>query len=275
MQSIEITAKSVDEARQQGASKLGVSPDQVEVTVIEESKGLFGKSQVRARCQVKETPTETAPAPAIKKTPKKTKQEVQQALEPAVEPVEEEPKEEKRGRRGAKKEAPPKAEKPAAEEDEGADVQATKEDVDRLVDIVRDLVSAANLEVTANVKDSAGKYVNIMLDGKDAAFLVGKHGEVLNALQYLLNIIATRKVTPGVRATLDANDYRLRREDALTKLATKIADQVLARQEEAVLDALPAFERRIVHKALSTRQGVTTYSEGEEPNRRVVIAPAE
>ena len=71
------------------------------------------------------------------------------------------------------------------------------------------------------------------------------------------------------------NDYRKRREDALTNLATKIAEQVLERQEEAVLDALPAFERRIVHKALSTIGGIATYSEGEEPNRRVVIAPAE
>jgi hypothetical protein len=78
----------------------------------------------------------------------------------------------------------------------------------------------------------------------------------------------------GIRATLDGNDYRRRREEALTQLASKIAAQVLDRGEEAVLDALPAFERRIVHKALSEIDGVTTYSEGEEPNRRVVIVPS-
>jgi spoIIIJ-associated protein len=92
-------------------------------------------------------------------------------------------------------------------------------------------------------------------------------------MQYLVNIIAGRRFDNGVRATLDGNDYRRRREEALTLLATKIADQVKSRGEEAVLDALPAFERRIVHKALSTYEGISTYSEGEEPNRRVVIAP--
>lgn len=97
----------------------------------------------------------------------------------------------------------------------------------------------------------------------------------MNALQYLVNIVSGRKMQNGVRATIDANDYRRRREDALTNLANKIADQVVQRGEEAVLDALPAFERRIVHKALSVRTGIVTYSEGEEPNRRVVIAPGD
>jgi spoIIIJ-associated protein len=104
---------------------------------------------------------------------------------------------------------------------------------------------------------------------------VGKHGDVLNAMQYLVNIIASRRIERGVRATLDGNDYRRRREEALTTLAQRIAEQVQKRGEEAVLDALPAFERRIVHKALGEISGVTTYSEGEEPNRRVVIAPVE
>src|SRR5690606_5643180 len=111
------------------------------------------------------------------------------------------------------------------ETEETESASASQEDADKLLEILRDLISSANLEVTANANDMSGKYVNITLDGRDAAFLVGKHGEVLNALQYLLNIVAARRITPGVRATLDANDYRKRREDALTKLATKIAEQ--------------------------------------------------
>jgi len=97
---------------------------------------------------------------------------------------------------------------------------------------------------------------------------------VINALQYLTNIISNRKYDNGVRSTIECNDYRRRREETLTTMAVKIAHAVLERQEEAVLDALPAFERRIVHKALQTVDGISTYSEGEEPNRRVVIAPA-
>jgi spoIIIJ-associated protein len=143
------------------------------------------------------------------------------------------------------------------------------------LELVETLLESAELEVTAQVGTVQGRYVTVQLDGKDAAHLIGKHGEVLNAMQYLVNIIGARKFSTPVRATLDGNDYRRRREDALTKLASRIAEQVLERQEEALLDALPAFERRIVHKAISEMDGVTTYSEGEEPNRRVVIAPAE
>ena len=118
-----------------------------------------------------------------------------------------------------------------------------------------------------------GKYINLSIDGKEAGYLVGKNGEVLNSLQYLINLIAKQQLGNGVRVTLDGNDYRKKRAESLTALAEKIADKVKERGEEAVLEALPAFERRVIHKALQEIEGVTTYSEGEEPDRRVVIAP--
>jgi spoIIIJ-associated protein len=152
---------------------------------------------------------------------------------------------------------------------------ATAADGEALVGLVHDLMSKAGLEVRAQAKEISGRYVTIELDGQDAAHLVGKQGEVLNATQYLVNIIAGRRFNNGVRATLDGNNYRRRREARLEAMATELAKQVRARGEEAVLDALPAFERRVVHKVLSTLDGITTYSEGEEPNRRVVIAPAD
>jgi spoIIIJ-associated protein len=167
----------------------------------------------------------------------------------------------------------------AAEEAKDAapevEVVATAEDAERLMGVVQEILDAAELQVSVKVSQLNGRYVNIELDGKDAAHLIGKHGDVLNSMQYLVNIIGSRKLANGVRATLDGNQFRTRREEALRDLATKIAIQVKQRQEEAVLDALPAFERRIVHKALGEIEGITTYSEGEEPNRRVVIAPAD
>ncbi len=289
MQSVEITAKTVQEATKAAAEKLGVSPDALTVTVLEESKGLFGKSSVRVRADVTEAPAEAAPAPeaAAKGTKKPAKAPKAKAAAPVAEPepepevvapiVEAEPVPAKKGKGRSKPE--PKAEEaeaaPAEEPKAEAesDIVATAEDGEQLTALVKELLAAASLQVNAKTGEIAGRYVNIQLDGKDAAFLVGKHGEVLNAMQYLVNIIAGRRFDNGVRATLDGNDYRRRREEALTTLATKIADQVKARGEEAVLDALPAFERRIVHKALSTYEGISTYSEGEEPNRRVVIAP--
>ncbi|HVL39466.1 MAG TPA: RNA-binding cell elongation regulator Jag/EloR [Fimbriimonadaceae bacterium] len=263
MQSIEIAGKSVQEATKAAAAKLGVAEDAVEVTVLEETKGLFGKGNVRIRAEVKTAPTQAAVA--VEEPPAKA---------PA------------KARRGAKKAAP--AEEPAtveapteaaaADEEVGpapADVQASDADADHMADLIRDILSKADLTVEVKVTGTTGRYVNIELDGKDVAHLVGKHGEVLNALQYLVNVVAGRRFANGVRVTLEGNNYRRRREEALTTHANKIADLVLKRGEEAVLDALPAFERRIVHKALSEKKGITTYSEGEEPNRRVVIAPAD
>lgn len=314
MQAVEITAKSLQEATKSAAEKLGVTPDEITVSVLEETKGLFGKSSVRVRAELiqKEAPAENAPeenAPEAEVTPKEKtskKAGAKEVIEEVPAPVIAEKAPPKKLGRKVKTEpvaveAP--VEKPSApateetvaadepidessvseevkpedasEEDAAPGVIATQDDADAILAILQDMLAASGLNVSVKISGLQNRYVNIQLDGKDAAFLVGKHGEVLNALQYLVNIVSGRKMQNGVRATIDANDYRRRREDALTNLANKIADQVVQRGEEAVLDALPAFERRIVHKALSVRTGIVTYSEGEEPNRRVVIAPGD
>jgi len=295
MPSIEITAKTLEEAQRNAAAKLGVELDQVKVTVLEETKGLFGKSNLRvlaetieakpakaakkpAESKAKAEKPEAAPEPEAKpaKKPargKKADAEVAVADEPKAEAVvEAAPAKPARGRGRAKAEEAPKD---SGDGDAEPEVEATAEDGDRLKALVEELLGSSGLEITAKVTSVAGRYVNLSLDGKDSSYIVGKHGEVLNALQYLTNIIGNRRYNNGIRATIECNDYRKRREDALTALAQKIAAEVLNRGEEAVLDALPAFERRVVHRALQEIEGVTTYSEGEEPNRRVVIAPAE
>lgn len=274
MQSVELTAKSVAEATTLAAEKLGVSPDKVTITVLEESKGLFGKTTVRVRADVQEG-KEEAPKKAPKKPATKAVAEVETAEE---EPA---PKAEKPSRsKPAKKEAAPakaadSAPEGDSEEQEGdAEVVASQKDADDLVDLVNHVLGLGNLQARAQFKSLNGRYVNLELDGKDVAYLVGKHGEVLNNLQYLINVLANKTLTAGVRVTIDGNNYRSRREEALTALAQDIAAQVIERQEEAVLDALPAFERRVVHRAVAELVGISTYSEGEEPNRRIVIAPA-
>lgn len=278
MQVIEVTAKSLDEAKAQAASQLGVSVDQLNVQVLEETKGLFGKSNIRIRAEV----VEAAPAKPAKAPRGKAKAEPAPAPapEPVVEaapaPEAEKPAKPARGGRGKAKAVEPDAKAEAKEEAPAANEPvATTEDADRFVALLNDLMDRAELDVAVQSTEVAGKYVNVRLDGKDAGYLVGKHGEVLNSLQYLINIVATQQWGNGVRTVLDGNDFRSRREKQLTELAQKIAAAVIERGEEAVLDALPAFERRLVHKALADMGGVTTYSEGEEPNRRVVIAPAD
>lgn len=300
MQSVELSAKSVDEARKAAAQKLGVAEDALTVTVLEETKGLFGKSTVRVRAEASSQPV-AAPAP-VASAPSTPTAEPEKAKrgrgrkaieEPAPEtvgqpepevapsaPVEDAARGQRgRGRgRGRKDDAPAATtESTPSEEatDEAPTTVATQADGEQLAGLLREMLESAGMQVNVTLGEISGRYVSLKLDGKDAAYLVGKHGEVLNALQYLVNVVAHRRFNTEARATLDGNDYRKRREDVLTQMASTIAAQVKERGEEAVLDALPAFERRIVHKALQEIDGVTTYSEGEEPNRRVVIAPAE
>ncbi len=282
MGSIEVTGKTLEEAKKAAAKKLGVEVSQIEVTVLEESKGLFGKSSVRISASAPQSAA-SAPEKAIEKEAAAAEpaKEIQESFDEA--PPAEVQKDNKRGkpRRAAREKdeaaAPAEASKPKQEGDTGEreGPNATDQDADQLCNLVKELVASADLDVTISGSSYSGRYVNIELEGRDVAHLVGKHGEVLNALQYLVNIIAGKKFNNGIRATLDGNSYRQRREEALYQLATRVAQEVKNRGEEAVLDALPAFERRIIHKSLSEFDGVQTYSEGEEPNRRVVIAPVE
>lgn len=308
MNSIELTAKSVDDAKKNAAAKLGVSADQVTITVLEETKGLFGKVNLRVRAEViatEEAAPEVEAAPKAKAAPKVAakKEEAAPAAEApaprrrlgakkdapaAAEAVAEVATEEAapaaaktvRGKKPVKAEATEAPAAPAAvEASEGAEdaveIVATEEDESFILSVANDLVAQSGLQANFQASGIQGKYVNISLDGNDTKYLIGRNGEVINALQYLMNLAVKQQRPNGVRVVIDGNDYRKRREVALTALAQRIAAEVQQREEEAVLDALPAFERRVVHKALQEIPGVKTYSEGEEPNRRVVIAPAE
>ena len=310
MQTIELTVKNLDDAATTAAEQLGVSPDQVKITVLEESKKLFGKVSYKIKAEAKSAPAPKAAkavvsteAPAVVETPKAAEpapvaastdgpRKKLGAKKPAAAaeeapvvaaPVEAVAPKGKAPRVGAKSKAAAPVEAVAAdatpaveaapEEDAGPEVVATKEDAAKLEAILNILAHKSGLEAEIVVGELQGKYINLSIDGKEAGYLVGKNGEVLNSLQYLINLVAKQQLANGVRVTLDGNDYRKKRAEALTNLASKIAEKVRERGEEAVLEALPAFERRVIHKALQEIEGVTTYSEGEEPDRRVVIAP--
>ena len=276
MNTLEITAATVEQAVAEAAKKLGVDRADIEVTVLEETQGLFGKGKVRVRASVKAgakkpeepKPAAKAPTEAVVEMPPSEPEPAEAAPPPVAE--------KRAPRRQPAKEKAAEPAKAAAETPEGepeAEVVATQADADELVGIMEELLEKADLEAHAHGTELTGRYVNITVDGRDVSYLVGRRGEVINALQYLMNVISTRRLQNGVRVVLEGNDYRKKRQEVLTKLATQIAEEVAKRGEEAVLDALPAFERRVVHKALSEFPGVVTYSEGEEPNRRVVIAP--
>ncbi|WP_346355099.1 RNA-binding cell elongation regulator Jag/EloR [Azotosporobacter soli] len=108
--------------------------------------------------------------------------------------------------------------------------------------------------------------------GEGLGVLIGKHGQTLDALQYLTNLTANRDAEEKVRVILDVEQYRQRRADTLTRLAQRLAGTVKRSGETVVLEPMTPSERKIIHMALQEDWRVSTYSEGEEPFRKVVIA---
>lgn len=120
-------------------------------------------------------------------------------------------------------------------------------------------------------KMSHDDHVVLNLRGDDLGVLIGKHGQTLDALQYLTNLAANRDADERSRIILDVEDYRKRRAETLSRLATRLADKVKRRGERVVLEPMSPQERKIIHMALQNDNRIVTYSEGEEPYRKVVI----
>jgi spoIIIJ-associated protein len=137
------------------------------------------------------------------------------------------------------------------------------------------LLRRLRLNVQAVLRGTHGRYVEVEMVGRDVPILVGKNGEVINQLQFLLNLVAPRATGLDARIVLDGAGWRRRRTERLRNQVIAIANEVKKRREEAVLPPMPPHERRIVHQTLKDDPEVMTYSEGEEPNRYVVISPRE
>lgn len=137
------------------------------------------------------------------------------------------------------------------------------------------LLDLMGLDCKAELKGCESGRGQIEISGGDVALVIGKHGQTIDAVQFLSGLIASRATGTWVPISVDAAGYRERRAAALTQMAQEVAAQVKEKGEEAVLDVLRPHERRIVHLALRDEEGIATYSEGEEPFRRVVISPAD
>jgi spoIIIJ-associated protein len=289
-QAIEITAKTLDEAKRTAAEHLGVSVDQLNVTVLEEKKRLFGLAQVKISAEViakQETKSKPAKPTKPKAKPANSESEVDK-IDSEVEVPQMPTSKAKKPLFGKTvQKSPPEAPSPTVEakedlaSEQGEEIQAkprtkalaSEVDADVVSKELKHLLKLAGLDVSIQEVGLQERYVQLLLDGEDAGLVIGKRGETLNAFQFILNLVAAQKLSNGVRVVLDGDHYRTRREQSLKKLARQVAKEVVQRGEEAVLDALPAIERRVVHQALEDFKGIKTYSEGDEPNRRVVIAP--
>ncbi len=112
----------------------------------------------------------------------------------------------------------------------------------------------------------------ISISGDDMGMVIGRRGQTLDALQYLTNIVANRMTKDRIRIVLDAEQFRERRRKTLEELAGRLAARVIRSRKEIVLEPMTPLERKIIHSYLQDHPKVKTFSKGEEPNRRVVIA---
>jgi len=149
-------------------------------------------------------------------------------------------------------------------------VRQTPEEETRVV--LEDLLNKMQIDYQINsVEYDAGR-VRINITGKDMGLLIGRKGETLNSVQFILSLIVNRDRAEKVHITLDVEDYRKKKEESLEALALRLSDKVKKTRKNVVMRPMTSQERRIVHTALQSDPQVTTYSLGDEPNRKVVIS---
>ena len=134
-----------------------------------------------------------------------------------------------------------------------------------------DVTSLMNVKVDVYVDDTREDGLYIHMIGDTLGILIGRRGETLDALQYLTSLQVNKGREGYIRVTLDTENYRAKREDSLRRLAQRMANRAVKTGRKVVLEPMNPYERRVLHTALQNHPGVTTHSEGEEPNRRVVI----
>lgn len=143
---------------------------------------------------------------------------------------------------------------------------------DKVRDFLKDVFAAMHLAVVITIKyNEEEKTMDIDLSGDEMGVLIGKRGQTLDSLQYLVSLVANKDVDNYIRVKVDTENYRERRKETLENLAKNISFKVKRTKRSVFLEPMNPYERRIIHSALQQDKFVTTYSEGEEPFRRVVV----
>ena len=267
---IDVTGKTEEEAIKKALLQLGMDRDDVSVEILERAKsGFLGIGSCPAKVRVTYGPEEEeipAPQPKIEKEAKTPEKKQEKKAEKKTEKTEK--KAEKSSHKKEKK-----AEKPAAPvvsaQDLGEEVDDEKAQAIRtfLSGLLEQMGSSAVVKVYLPEK---GRY-KVYLEGENLGALIGRRGETLDAIQQLTSYSVNR--TGGrVRVQLDAEGYREKREQSLQHLARKVANKVVKYHRSVTLEPMNAYERHVIHTALQDVAGVTTYSTGVDPNRRVIVA---
>ena len=297
MRQYEASAKTKEEAIELGLQELGVSIGDVDVMVVEEGSkglfGLFGSRPVKVRLTVKDSEEdpladlleEKEPAKVQKTEKKAERKPAEKKAASEKKPAPEKKKEEKKAEQVSE---PVKAEEKAEESKPAArpeirpmeKPEVTMIPADQLAEdspagvahaFLAELTRLMGVDVTIDMGTDAEGNVYGYINGDTLGILIGRRGETLDAVQYLTSLKVNRGREGYTRVTLDTENYRAKREDTLIRLANRMANRALRTGRKVSLEPMNPYERRIIHYALQQTDGVTTHSEGDEPNRHVVI----
>lgn len=163
----------------------------------------------------------------------------------------------------------PVAKEQLVEKPVGEYVPFSNQDVNDILKVIFEkLQIQASVTTTINREE---RVVNVVVEGEDTGDIIGKRGQTLDAIQYLLSIVINKEQESYFRVKLDTNNYRERRQKTLENLAKNVASKVKKTRKKVVLEPMNPYERRVIHSYLQADKYVTTKSEGVEPNRRVVV----
>jgi spoIIIJ-associated protein len=276
MEKREFSAKTVDEAITKACIELELSSDQLEITVVSEgSSGFLGfgsKPAVISVSQKEDLKSEEKNSVA-KEDEQRTeeKKEVQNEIPKAV--LKEDSKEE------LKKEFKEDSKKNSKEKKQSKEIfKRTEEELEGFKKSAKTFLDqvfgAMELPVQITMEyEAETDSLNITFEGEDMGILIGKRGQTLDSLQYLVSLVVNKGQERFIRIKLDTEDYRRRRKETLENLAHNIARKVKKTRREVSLEPMNPYERRIIHSSLQNERFVETHSEGNEPYRHVVITP--
>lgn len=276
----EFSAKTIEDAVIKASIELETASDHIEYEVIEKGStgilGLFGSrpAVIKARVKAEAAAEDIAPVKsAVKESVKKEKIENPEKIEKTAKP---EKSAETAGMEAREKETvtEPKEESfpgPAEHKKETGSVDSAF-DSSEYETFLNDIFRIMNMEVNIESKfDEKNSMLDINLIGDDMGILIGKRGQTLDSLQYLISLLVNKKRENYVRVKLDTENYRERRKETLETLAKNIANKVKRTKRPVSLEPMNPYERRVIHAVLQNDKYVLTRSEGEEPYRHVVV----
>lgn len=261
MRTIEATGKTIEDAVRSGLVRLGLMEEEVTIEVLAEPKsGFLGFGSKPAKVRLTEKARKNAPIYDIEEEERKAAPPAEsKAAEaaPAEDVTAETPEE--------------PVEEPAAVEAEPAEETFTAEEAAaKAKAFLQDVLRNMGIEVMIEKMIKSDKII-LHLHGKNLGILIGKHGQTLDALQYLTNLTTNQGEETRHFIMLDVENYRQRREETLKQLAVRLAGRVKRSGEKVVLEPMNGYERKIIHVALQNEAHVRTESEGQDPYRHVVI----